>query len=952
MGKIDISTLKLTEDQLEVYKESMTSIKKHKQAAIHLVTSGGKSYILAKILFDLNEKAKKLNKKLSVLYVSTPGSCLNFLENMSDDYWDDILNIISYSELQSTYESIDKKLGSRSDFNIIVFDEAHMALAEKTYCGVKYIESKNKNAIIIAMSANNKRYDDKQWVFEWLTPKLKSGEDYKFRGLQYAVANNKICKFEYKLCNLNTLSEYCNTLSNISIRLDEKSESLNNILSNAYNILNKYNSNPFDFIEEQLALDLKTHKIDGKQGDRWFVFFKTTAEIRNSIENVEKLFKNVYNNKDIKIVVHNYYNGSNDTEESEAVLTGEPRSNTVDVILTCLKGGMSFHPKNTRGLIMKRKSGSENLISQQLGRALQIKEIDNSCKLIYDLVGNNETLNLNNKDTESTENTQSNELSALNRLAKLSLKRRSIDIISETYGDNCACSEIVSKETDKLIYNFDEYISELKALIYATYISGIIKGAKTDENPLVIIRKYDAEHNTHVFDDFRLLQSLFINSRLGEYTMDNMDTNSAFYKVFSLLGDYLYMTPNYNSETSWVDNDYRNDKVISIEEFEDIAEEVAKYNYDYNRIAHTKELKAKINRLRQLNTEGRLSKSIIKFCVRNKIDIYGLTSDIIKIVLESEALNRYTDMKARFNDLIKKLNRVQNDTIKKEETLYNILSNYLGFEQLYSSSDIGNQCINAIRIKYGQALKKLTSMTTLDDITNTKNSLSVAKMCRNAHNDKKVIAGGKEKQVFKLLKRKENKDISNFEYNTVKNEFGLKIFNDMAKVTKFMSYYNKLVADNDKSALDALLEYDKEELPKQLLKLIRANEFKESKSKIEEAIKMNTDNSEIKGIISELLFYDEEKVAEIRKLIKDNNFDERNLIKYAIPDEVYKEHKDEIDYIISNNWTSISDDIKGNVINMLRSSDTCASIIVNNLIEAGLIPEYQKELAEDIVRFT
>lgn len=127
MGRIDVKNFKLTENQEEIYMEAMVSIARHNQAAIHLVTSGGKSYILAKIIYTLKKESKR--KKFNVLYISTASSCTNFLQCMSDDYWGDTLSVVNYTQLQRDEKYVDKL--NKKRFDIIVIDEAHHALAKK-----------------------------------------------------------------------------------------------------------------------------------------------------------------------------------------------------------------------------------------------------------------------------------------------------------------------------------------------------------------------------------------------------------------------------------------------------------------------------------------------------------------------------------------------------------------------------------------------------------------------------------------------------------------------------------------------------------------------------------------------------------------------------------------------------------------------------------------------------
>lgn len=973
MAKIDIENLKLTDNQEEVYMESMVSIAKHNQAAIHLVTSGGKSYILAKIMCTLKKEKENKNRrsKFNVLYISTAKACTNFLQCMSDDFWGDSIRVVNFTQLQRDKQYVDRL--NKKSFDIIVIDEAHRALAKETYKGIIYTEEKYPNATIIAMSANNKRYDEKKWVFDWLTPKLTLGVDYQNRGLKHAVANDRICSFEYKSCDIARLKRYCNVFN----KLQEKGKIYLNVkdtLTKAKELIEQYKVNSFSKLQEQMYSDIRELHIDGSQGDRWFVFFNTIDELKESKDSIRELFVNAYNNKELNIVLHEYHCANNDVTDIEIVLTGEATPGTVDVILTCNMGGESFHPENTRGIIMNRKSGSENVIVQELGRALQIKELCNECKLIYDLVGNNETLDITQTIFNGTELPDEREIiSALNMDNSTDKLMESLE---DTYGDAGQYSTIEDFELDELLSAFEEYKDKVEHLLYAQIIAGIVSEYKEEHpekdnvHPLIILKEYDRLNSTgknkyNMADAFFAIQKMFIQGYFGEYTMDNIAEGSDFYTIYKLLGDSLYLTPRCSDKATWIDDKYRIVPYITLSELREVADGVKRYNYEYYRISHTKELKNKITRLRQLNLEGRLSESYQKYCKRNKIDIDGSYTNIINEVLKSDEATRFDNITKIFKSIVRKLNAIE---IKMESSdwsiddnvdeLLDIFAEQQIFNERYSVNDFGKQCNIALRLRYKNILALKRKLINKEDIVNSVKDIRAIIKVQGIidSNSQGFVSGDYELAIMLLSKRNESGKLGSFEQIVLDKlkitEYDGKRDSRIRKLldyTEFGMLYKKLVDTNSESAYNKIMLYNKDNIPEYCKKLLNTKKFKQSVDSIKQTQLLLKDNTEIKNIVSEFVFADDESISKLKHLTESCEFDARNLLKYAIPEQLYIRNKVHFDKLIVEDWNSVDSDTHISVRKLLDNDNSCMGIIVENLLNADLIPDVQKNFASIII---
>lgn len=823
------------------------------------------------------------------------------------------------------------------------------------------------------MSANNRRYDDRKWVFDWLTPKLTLGVDYQNRGLKYAVANDQICNFEYKSCDIARLKRYCTIFD----KLQERGKIYLNVqetITKAKELIEQYKINSFSKLQEQIHNDLRELHIDGSQGDRWFVFFNTIAELKESIDSVRNLFINAYGNKELNIVIHEYHGKNSNVDESTQVLTGEATPGTVDIIMTCLKGGESFHPENTRGIIMNRKSGSENVIVQELGRALQVKELCDECKLIYDLVGNNETLDITQTIFNGTDTPDERDIiSALNMDSSTDKLMESLE---NTYGDNGQYSSIEDLELDDLLNEFEDYKDKVEHLLYAQIIASIIKEYKDEHpdspnmHPIMILKEYDRLNGTSknkysMTDAFCAIQKLFIQGYFGEYTMDNVDVGSDFYTIYSLLGDYLYMTPRCSDNATWEDDKYSVVPSIKLSELIEVADGVKKYNYEYYRISHTKELNSKINRLRQLNLEGRLSESYQKYCKRNKIDIDGSYCNIISIVLKSDDAQRLEHITQQFKSIIRKLNIIENKMTTEEWCLddnIDLLLDTFGDQQIfnerYACNDFGKQCIIALKIRYKKVLSLKRKLIDKNDMINTVKDIRAIIKIQSIINSESsgYIGGDYELAIMSLSKRNENNNLGEFEQVVLDKlkitEYEGKRDSRIKKLldyTEFGILYKKLVDTNSEAAYNRLMQYDKNNIPEYCKKLLNTKKFKQSIDNIKQSQLLLKDNTEIKNIVSELIFADDEQINKLKLLTESVEFDTRNLLKYAIPEIVYSRNKVYFDKVIANDWDSVDENTHSVIRNILSTDSSCMGVIVSNLLGANLIPEVQKRFANIII---
>lgn len=950
--------LKLTNDQITVYNEAMQSIKNHKQAAIHLYTGGGKTYILAKILETLKEKSTK--KNFNVLYISTPGAVNKTMSEYSGEYWNGFVSYITFNALQRNEKAIDS-LGL-SSINVIAIDEAHTAPAKETYKGIEYIKNKYPKAIVIAMSANDKRYDSRKWIFDVLTPKLKPGEDYNDRGLKWAIANGRICPFVYKRTNIDKLQKYYTLFS----ELEEKSlyfTHCKDYLKDAKKILDDYKANAFERLKDTFKNDIRKEETlyDGTKGDRWFVFFNKIQELKEYIDVIKELFEYAYDNEEITIKIHEFHNEVKDSKEVSEALLEPATPNTVDVILTCLKGGQSFHPENTRGIFINRNSNSEINTTQMLGRPLGNREVDSSCKLIYDIVGNDKTLDIVQSIYNGLD--KPDERRILSLLDEIGNSDKIVEDLKNTYA-KVVYTDVVDGSLQDLLDKFEEEGERIRFIMDASIISNIINDRKLEYtskvHPLQILKDFDSSSKSKIklTDRFLTLQKLFIQGYFGEYTVRDEPVKNEYFEIQRLLGDYLYMTPTSESNAKY-----------NIRKLQEIANEVRGYNFDYkNSISHTKELKQKIHDLRILNMKGMLCESHQKFCKRNLIDIDGLYTNLVDEVIKNPEAVKYPEILKQFKKIVRQFNKIDEQLKDKDYTeLADDILRVAAQEHIFAIQniyrDFGTQASNTIRIKYKNILKLSRRLINKkEDYANANAVITAVNHINLFKNDNlsleeysRKIKENDEIALMKLAKRNETNSIGLYE-GYVLDELGITEFKNTRNAaiknvldqTPFGMAYKEFTETGSQASYNILKRYNTENLPEYYQKLLKTNKYKQYKSEADQKELFNKDNKDIKDIVSEFHYISDEAIETIKEAVKNKKIDDRKLIVYAIPKTAYDKNKAIIDKAATLNWNEVSNDNKEKMDKVIKENLYCTDII-SNLIECRLIPEQQLDLAKHII---
>jgi superfamily II DNA or RNA helicase len=955
MGAINISKLQLTDEQKAVVLEAKTSLKKHGQAAILLSTGGGKSYISAKLIRDL--KGSKKNYK--ILWISTRTSIDNTKNLLKDNYFSESITYIAFSELATHTSYVDNLDIKKVD--LIVIDEAHRALAHCTEIGIKYTLKKFNKAKIIAMTATKIRYSDRKNVFEYITPKLKLGVDYQDRGLKYSIDNSLVCEFVYKTCNVKTLKTYCKAIR----QMQEYSSIYNEykyVVKEAEELIKEYDENTFNKLGNLIRQDLV---YDGTEGDRWFVFYSTIDELRENISAIKDMFKIAYNNDELAINVIEYHSDNKDDTIIDRI-NSAPEKNSVDIILTCNKGSESLHPINTRGIVMLRNTASETVATQQLGRALQARAFADGIKYVYDFVNNKERIEAFQTIAYGMQSPEDRQKSSIeNTLNQADKDNGALDRIIRKY-NGCIEVELLDDNMNSLLNKFKEIRDIFENILAAKRIDEIFKFKKGENyknvvdnglfNPIQVLTEYDTEYNTKYAKSFEVIQKAFLNGQFGEHKANEPVINDIYYEVYNTLGNMLYVTPENPTDIGYTFID-----LIKI------AEAVAGYNFDYaNRISKTKELKNKIADLRSLALNNKLSVAYYRFCIRNMIDIDGIYSNILYEILESSDAPKYPELIFDYKKAVKAIKSLDfdNEENKPEKSaILNVLSLIHIFEIKYKNIPLGIQATAAIKIKFRNEIAELRRYVSREEyvratrIVSTITKMRYLYMPDTAKELQDYASRIDEYSIIDLVKRNETGNVTEYEY-IVLNNMGVKTDNtrkdaNIRKLldrTPFGIAYDRFIKEPNVQLYNFLNRYNIDGLPLSMQQRLKTSKYKDSKNQAEKEIVLMKDSEEVRGIVAHLYYSDASNIEKIREAIKNNEVDSRVLIKYAIPKQIFDMNSKEFNLVINNGWDNASDNIKSVILNKLSRAEACYDIIIENLLDNGLIPEEQIEMAKCMIK--
>lgn len=683
-----IQEIQLDENQQRWKDKAIKSIKKYQQGALYLATGMGKSYVAK----DIVNNYLKADPNAQILWIAPASAMQNVKMNFFSTYESIVFE--SFENLRTREDSIDEH--EFDNLKLIIIDEAHKALANKTWISINYIlekytdrrnreeykRAKKNKADLLVLTASGVRSCDSVKVFEQLTNRLEEHVDYEVVDLQEAIGQDLLGKIHFLNSNISKYELMADSIINqlSAVELNESFTKKKEEIQSILDYILEYKENMFNYLGNDIHNKIKDI-YDASNGDQWIVFYSRVKDAMSSTEFIEKLFKEIYkHNPKVKINIFQYHNGVTEEEINIAnkSMYNKPDENTVNVYITVNKGITSIHPENVVGEILFRSTYSQNLYEQSIGRVTKNKKHSNREVFVVDVVDNANRVLKDGYNTsvilrkiESIEKTE-NEL---------------VDKLKEDFLNNIDF-ENINNEFDKIMLEFNKLkdLGDISEMV--TKIADIIdkeagKDYKftVDKSPYSLLaysKLLSSDEAMRLTTGLKTIQSKFINGEFGKHTYDTLDEATPLYKlIYDKLGYLCFVTP---------------ESVKDLTKYKELIEMANKVKYGKQCVGY----KDKLNKLRIEYIKGDMTDNVVEFCKFNKINLRGNGEDLIRLAVDTGVLKNINILK-QYSDLSKRLAKVENGTeedFNKAFAMYYYLNSKYFSTILMRAINLSYECID------------------------------------------------------------------------------------------------------------------------------------------------------------------------------------------------------------------------------------------------------------------
>ena len=353
----------------QVIEEVLSNMEKgHKKQAVIQATGTGKSYIVKTVIDKMNQS----NLEYKVLYLSPSGDINNqFEEHISPDC---DIKILTYSMLDvyNKDEAIEKEIGI--DYDLIIVDECHRALAIEWNKAYNKLVSLNSRAFIIGLTATPKRVDQLKTDTDTVK-ELFDGISVSNLTLPQAINYNILIAPEYYI-GVFKIKEQINKINK---SYDDNSDRFidNEPLREKLREMNAKWSKS----SGELEVFKEVFKNREKEDYKFICFCPNTDFIdKNADSIVDKLSESM--DRHIKKFVYHSIDHSL-KEDWEAFKKAKSGFNILFVVNILNEG---YHLHDIDGCIMYRGTDSHIIYYQQLGRVLSVG--NSKAPIVIDMVNN------------------------------------------------------------------------------------------------------------------------------------------------------------------------------------------------------------------------------------------------------------------------------------------------------------------------------------------------------------------------------------------------------------------------------------------------------------------------------------------------------------------------------------------------------------------------------------
>ena len=360
-----------------VYTQLEKVLKYSYKAIIIQATGTGKGVIANNIIYDLF-KGKRI-----LFLVPNLSLERNHIENLKITKNGNV-DFITYQKLCSMLKKESDIDELSCIYDVVIMDEVHRAGAQKWSIAIdKLIYSfENKCKYVIGLTATEQRYIDGIYVGD----RFFGGNRVFGIDLVDAIKHNILPAFTY------VVSLYC-----MEEEVERVKKELQNIKNKNHPLIRSLKK-PLSYIkllasEDDIISKTVQNEIQGLPETQKSIVFA------DSIENIEKMSKSIkkWFNRDVNLFV--MHSKRSKTENDVTLDKFNVCKTGCNVLLSVNMLNEGVHVKGITGIFMMRKTNSNIIFFQQLGRALAVSH-ETEHPIIFDFIGNYRNIDKANKSNQ------------------------------------------------------------------------------------------------------------------------------------------------------------------------------------------------------------------------------------------------------------------------------------------------------------------------------------------------------------------------------------------------------------------------------------------------------------------------------------------------------------------------------------------------------------------------
>ena len=355
---------KIDELRQQTYEDLIAKLHIYHKCALIRPCSFGKTVMAVKLFSKYN--------KVLFLY---PADCIRLmLETRHEENISSRITFMSYNMLARLS---DKEIENLPEYDLVFSDEAHRLGGEKTKASFfTLMNTQGENTDFVGSTATPDRMDGFDFIQEFF-----DGIEVEKYTLHDAIRDSIIKKPYYYFSSLNPKRDMQEEIKKIYKEYYHKrltKNELDKIMTG--NIVEKYNI----FSVENIIKESCTQHIFNTGYMKFICFFLHIQDIKSNFKMIANWFKQAFPNHQIrKTEIHS----GNSSANIKIIESLKEEKNTIDLIFACDMLNEGYHVDNITGIVMLRKTRSNRIYNQQIGRCLSSDENSDS-KLIFDIVDN------------------------------------------------------------------------------------------------------------------------------------------------------------------------------------------------------------------------------------------------------------------------------------------------------------------------------------------------------------------------------------------------------------------------------------------------------------------------------------------------------------------------------------------------------------------------------------